>query len=164
MIKATNDILFILFYYSITMFSFPFWEWSIFFLNCGGENHLPKHNIYNRRHKLIDSPPFPKGNPQLWHWVVSTTAPWVAGEDALEGEPATFEEAIFLNRLDAVVGTGGYVAAALSNEWRQRHLINPNQEDQELGGKLGNAFHGWRATYFLINSLTALRVFSNTSS
>ena len=124
------------------MFSFPFGEWSIFFLNCGGENHLPKHNIYNRRHKLIDSPPFPKGNPLLRHWVVSTAAPRVAGEDTLEGEPATFEEAIFLNRLDAVVGTGGYVATAIANEGRQRHLIDPNQENQELSRQLGDASHG----------------------
>lgn len=96
--------------------------------------------------------------------VVSTAAPRVAGEDAFEGEPSAFEKAVLLNRLDAVVGTSGYIAAALPYEGRQRHLINPNQKDQELSGQLGDAFHGWRATYFLINSLTALWVFSNTSS
>ena len=78
----------------------------------------------------------------LRHWVVSTAPPRVAGEDSLEGEPAAFEEAVFLNRLDAVVGTGGYVATALANEGRQRHLINPNQEDQELSRQLSDASHG----------------------
>ena len=104
------------------------------------------------------------GLSSLRDWVIATAAPRVAGEDAFEGEPAAFEKAVLLNRLDAVVGACGYVAAALPDERRQRHLINPNQEDQELGWQLGDAFHDWRATYFLINSLTALWVFSSTSS
>ena len=105
----------------------------------------------------------PEGNP-LRDWVIATAAPGVTGEDTFEGEPAAFEEAILLDCFDAVVGTSGYIATALPDKGRQRHLIDPNQEDQEFGGQLGDAFHDWRATYFLINSLTALWVFSSTSS
>ena len=104
------------------------------------------------------------GLSSLRDWVIATATPRVAGEDAFEGEPAAFEEAVLLNRLDAVVGACGYIATALPDEGRQRHLIDPNQEDQELGWQLGDAFHDWQATYFLINSLTALWVFSSTSS
>ena len=104
------------------------------------------------------------GLSSLRDWVIATATPRVAGEDTFEGEPAAFEEAVFLYGFDTVVGTSGYVTATLPDKGRQCHLIDPNQEDQEFGGQLGDAFHDWRATYFLINSLTALWVFSNNSS
>lgn len=72
----------------------------------------------------------------LWDWVVAAAAPGVAGEDTFEGEPAAFEEAVLLDGLDAVVGAGRNVATALPEPRRQRHLIDPNQQDQELSGQL----------------------------
>ena len=73
--------------------------------------------------------------------VVTATTPGVAGEDALEGEPAALEKAVFLDGLDAVVGAGGRIAAAVADEGRQRHLINPDQENQELSGQFCDASH-----------------------
>ena len=78
----------------------------------------------------------------LWDWVIAATAPWVAGEDALEGEPAAFEEAVFLYRLDAIIGAGRRVATALPDKRRQSHLIKPDQQNQELGGQLEDTLHG----------------------
>ena len=71
---------------------------------------------------------------RLWHGIIPAAAPGVAREDALEGEPTAFEEAVFLYRLDAVVGASRRIAAALPDEGRQRHLIDANQQNQELSG------------------------------
>ena len=79
-------------------------------------------------------------NP-LWDRVIATAAPWVAGEDTLEGEPATLEEAIFLNRLDDVVGACGRIATAFPDKRRQSDLIEPYQQNQEFSRQLDDAFH-----------------------
>lgn len=81
--------------------------------------------------------------PSLWDWIIATATPWVARKDTFEGEPAAFEEAVFLDGFDAVVGTGGRIAAAVAYEGRQRHLIDADEQDQELSRQLGDAFHGW---------------------
>ena len=81
--------------------------------------------------------------PSLRNWVVSTATPRIAREDTFESEPAAFEETVFLYGFDAVVGTGGRIAAAVAYEGRQRHLINADEQDQELSRQLGDAFHGW---------------------
>ena len=81
------------------------------------------------------------GLPSLRDRVVSASAPRVARQDALEREPAAFEEAVFLDGLDAIVGASGHIAAAFPDERRQCHLIEPNQQDQELSGQLGDVFH-----------------------
>ena len=81
------------------------------------------------------------GLSSLRDWVIATATPRVAGEDAFEGEPAAFEEAILLDCFDAIVGTSRYITTTFPDEGRQRHLIDSNQEDQELSWQLGNAFH-----------------------
>ena len=54
----------------------------------------------------------------LRDWVVATAAPRVTRQDALEGEPAALEEAVFLDGFYAVVGASGRVATALAEPWR----------------------------------------------
>ena len=68
----------------------------------------------------------------LRNWVIATTAPRVARQNTLEGEPSALEEAIFSDGLDAVVGTGRRVATALAEPGRQRNLIKPDEQDQEV--------------------------------
>ena len=80
--------------------------------------------------------------PSLRDWVIAAATPWVAREDTFEGEPPAFEEAVFLYGFDAVVGTGRRIAAAVAYEGRQRHLIDADEQDQELSRQLGDAFHG----------------------
>ena len=77
----------------------------------------------------------------LRDWVVAAAAPRIARKDALDGEPTSLEEAVFLDGLDAVIGTSGRVATAFPNERRQCHLIEPNQQNQTFSGQSGNAFH-----------------------
>jgi len=91
----------------------------------------------------------------LRDWVISTAAPWVAREDTLEGEPAALEEAVFPNGLDAVVGARGRVAATSPDKGRQRDLIDPYQQNQEVSGQTLDALrnvgpvHGWLFSSFL---------------
>ena len=82
----------------------------------------------------------------LRDWVVAAAAPRVAGEDTLEGEPAAFEEAVLLDGFDAVIRAGGRVATALPYPWRQRHLVDSDQQDQELSGQFDYVFHISRPT------------------
>ena len=72
--------------------------------------------------------------PSLRDWVIPAAAPRVAREDTLEGEPAALEESVLPDGFDAVVGASRNIAAILSQPGRQRHLIEPNQENQELSG------------------------------
>ena len=71
----------------------------------------------------------------LWDWVIAATTPRVARQNSPEGEPASLEEAVFSDGLDAVVGTGRRVATTLTDPRRQGELINPNQQNQEISGK-----------------------------
>ena len=64
--------------------------------------------------KCRDSRRLLTGMSSLRDWVVAAAAPRVAREDALEGKPTALEEAVFPDRLDAVVGAGGRVATALA--------------------------------------------------
>ena len=77
----------------------------------------------------------------LWHRVIPAAAPRVARQDALEGEPAALEKAIFPDGLDAVVGAGRHITATLAQPRRQRHLIESDQEYQELSGNVCDAPH-----------------------
>ena len=77
----------------------------------------------------------------LRDWVIAASAPRVAREDALEGEPSALEEAVFFDGLDAVVGASRHIAATFSDPRRKRHLIKPNQENQEVSGNFCNALH-----------------------
>ena len=78
----------------------------------------------------------------LWNGIIAASTPRVARENPLEGEPSTLEEAVFFDSFNAVVGAGGRIAAAVADKGRQRHLIDPNQEDQELSGHFRDASHG----------------------
>lgn len=114
-------------------------EISIFSFRGGFKQHLINCILLPPLYKTFPVS-IPEGNP-LRDWVVATTTPRVTRQDALEGEPAAFEKAVLLNGLDAVVGTGRNIATALPDEGRQRHLIKPNQQDQELSGKFCYATH-----------------------
>ena len=50
----------------------------------------------------------------LRDWVVAAATPRVTRQDSFEGEPAAFEEAVFLDGFDAIVGTRRDVATALA--------------------------------------------------
>ena len=78
----------------------------------------------------------------LWNWVVAATAPGVARQDALEGEPTALEKAVFLDGFDAVVRACSRIAATFADEGRQRHLIEPDQQNQQLSGQFCYALHG----------------------
>jgi hypothetical protein len=54
---------------------------------------------------------------QLWHWVISTTAPRMATQDAFYAQPSAFENAMFHYRLHHVLATSGNKAAA---RWSKR--------------------------------------------
>ena len=45
------------------------------------------------------------------HGVVARAAPWIAAEDAAEGQPAAFEGTVFLYCLDGILRAGGCVTA-----------------------------------------------------
>ena len=45
------------------------------------------------------------------HGVVARAAPWIASEDAAEGQPAAFEGTVFLYCLHGILRAGGCVTA-----------------------------------------------------
>ena len=75
--------------------------------------------------------------------VIAAATPRVAGEDALEGKPTALEETVFLDGLDAVVGAGGRIATALPDERGQSHLIDADQQNEELSRQIEDELHGW---------------------
>ena len=66
-------------------------------------------------------------------------APWVAAEEAAEGEPGAFERAVDLDRLDAVVAARGIVAADAvasarhAQPWGDGELVETDQLGEEPG-------------------------------
>lgn len=70
----------------------------------------------------------------LRHWVITASTPRMAGCDPFQREPAALERTMFSDSLDAIVGTGGRVAARTPDERRQRHLIEPDKPYHN-GGK-----------------------------
>ena len=52
----------------------------------------------------------------LWNGIIAASAPRVAGENPLEGEPSALEEAVFLDGFNAIVGAGGRIAAAVADK------------------------------------------------
>ena len=55
--------------------------------------------------------------------VIAASAPRIAGDNTLQSEPATLERTVFADGFDAIVGTGGRVAARAPDERRQGHLV-----------------------------------------
>lgn len=53
----------------------------------------------------------------LWHWVVTTAAPWVAPQYAPYGKSQAFQRTVFFNRLQGVFRTRRSEAA---RRWDKR--------------------------------------------
>jgi hypothetical protein len=55
----------------------------------------------------------------------------MAARNATQGKPATAHSAVALERLDGIRGATWIITASGGEEWRQRHLIAANEEDEE---------------------------------
>ena len=64
-----------------------------------------------------------RGTPSLWYGVVAGAAPRVAAGYPFCGEPAAFDDAIFANRLDAILRAGGGEAARRGCQGRNTLLV-----------------------------------------
>ena len=73
----------------------------------------------------------------LRHGVIATAAPRIAGEHALDGQPATFERTVLANGLKAVIGAGGRIAAGASDKRRQCPLIQFDQTNHDSSDGFG---------------------------
>ena len=62
--------------------------------------------------------------------VVAMAAPWVAAQDAPDGEPAAFEGAVFFKSFQAVLGTGGRIPAPRSQPWADAPLIELDEYNE----------------------------------
>ena len=59
----------------------------------------------------------------------------MAAADPLDGQPGALGCTVFANRLRGVLRAAWREAAMLTQEWAERHLVGPDQEQQDL-------FHG----------------------
>ena len=79
------------------------------------------------------------------HGVVAAASPRMAAHNALEGEPAPFERAIFLDGFHRILRAGGTVAAGRRRPRRYKVAIDPYQGQhhrlQRLGQIMENTFH-----------------------
>lgn len=68
--------------------------------------------------------------------IVAGAAPWIAAQDALKGQPETFQRTILAERLQRIVRTGGCEAAAMWLEGGDAELVeldeHDEREDQDL--------------------------------
>jgi len=76
----------------------------------------------------------------LWNGVVAASTPWIAGSDTLQGEPAALERAVLANGLDAIVGTGGRIAARAPDKRRKGHLVEPDKPYHDCAKALTEEF------------------------
>jgi hypothetical protein len=60
----------------------------------------------------------------LWNGVMTMTAPGVTGEDTFDGEVATFEDTMLLERFYAILGAGGGIPALIAYQRRNTPLID----------------------------------------
>lgn len=79
------------------------------------------------------------------HGVVAAASPGMAAHNALEGEPAPFERAIFLDGFHRILRAGGTVAAGRRRPRRYKVAIDPYQGQhhrlQRLGQIMENTSH-----------------------
>jgi hypothetical protein len=54
----------------------------------------------------------------------------MAARNATQGKPATAHGAVALERLDGVRGATWIITARSGEQWRQRHLIAANEQDE----------------------------------
>ena len=73
--------------------------------------------------------------------VITASAPGVAGNDAFDRQPAAFDGAVFLQRLDAVVGASRGIAAGTAEPGRQGDLVKSDQPDEQLSEWPEFSFH-----------------------
>ena len=65
-------------------------------------------------------------------------APWVAAQNALDGEVAAFNDAPFLDGSDSVVRAGGLVPAFVgAQQGRQQNLVEPDQQNEREANDFG---------------------------
>ena len=85
---------------------------------------------------------------QIWDGIGSTGMPWMATQDATEGEQETTKESMLEEGFAGISGTGGMEAATAGGpkegvfDGREQQLIATHQEGSSLGRKAwGGGFH-----------------------
>lgn len=77
------------------------------------------------------------GKGSLRHGVIAVTAPWMASEDAAQGQIEALERAMLSECLQGVLGTcRGETTGRAALQRRQTYLIETDQEDERSNGNL----------------------------
>lgn len=76
------------------------------------------------------------------HRVVAVAAPGVATQNAPHGEPRAFEGAVFAQRLDGVLRTGGGVATRRGCVGRDEAAIEADGRDEQQRQPVEQGVHG----------------------
>ena len=76
------------------------------------------------------------------HRVVAVAAPGVATQNAPHGEPRAFEGAVFAQRLDGVLRTGGGVATRRGGVGRDKAAIEADGRDEQQRQPVEQGVHG----------------------
>lgn len=76
------------------------------------------------------------------HRVVAVAAPGVATQNAPHGEPRAFEGAVFAQRLDGVLRTGGGVATRGGRVGRDEAAIEADGRDEQQRQPVEQGVHG----------------------
>ena len=64
--------------------------------------------------------------------IVAGTAPWMAAQDALDAQPAAFEDTVFEHSLHHVLTAGRRVAAGRRGERRDKDPIEVDRDQEDL--------------------------------
>lgn len=96
--------------------------------------------------------------------IAAMPAPGMAAGDAFQGEPAAFKRAIFPERLQSVIGTGGLVPTGRPQQRRKCPLIQFYQDDEREAGYPIDRFHGAVGCFILWQPLTAENYFNFSTS
>jgi len=74
---------------------------------------------------------------------MAALVPGVAASDTPHGKPAPFQRTMTFHGFPGVVGAGGREPALVANERRQGQLIDPDQGDQDVLGRV-QSWVSWR--------------------
>jgi len=66
----------------------------------------------------------------LGYWVITTSSPWMAAKNSFYGQPSAFKESVLLKCFQAILRTGGGIAATGRGEWRNKVLVKLDQKNK----------------------------------
>gem|GEM_PF-2645466 len=83
---------------------------------------------------------------KLRYRIVPMSTPGVAGKEAFEGQIATFEYSVLFKGFYTILGAGGGIPAFVTQQRRNKPLVDPDKEDERVTEDLHNAGLSGRAS------------------